>query len=220
MSSSTAAAPVAAQPTAAQPQDAEALRHTTREDAQAMLTATLIMSFGVLMFSHAGLLTGGTAGVAFLIHYLTGWGFGAVMFVVNVPFYWLAWQRMGRDFTIKTVLSVGMLSVIVTFMPRLVSFDTLSPIFAAVIGGLLMGVSILILFRHRASLGGFNVLALYLQDHFGWRAGRVLMVLDGTILICSFGVVDWQHVAISVLAAVLMNQTLVTNHRKERYIAL
>jgi len=202
------------------PLPVEALRHSKREDMQALLTATLFMSFAVLMFSHTGLLTGGTAGVAFLIHYTTGWSFGLVMFVVNVPFYILAWQRMGRAFTLKTALSVGLLSVIVTLLPRVVSFATLSPAFTAVIGGLLMGVSILILFRHRASLGGFNLLALYLQDHFGWRAGRVQMAMDGVILLCSFAVVDWQHVALSVLGAFLMNQTLATNHRKERYIAL
>ena len=202
------------------PLPVEALRHSKREDMQALLTATLFMSFAVLMFSHTGLLTGGTAGVAFLIHYTTGWSFGLVMFVVNVPFYVLAWQRMGRAFTLKTALSVGLLSVIVTLLPRVVSFATLSPAFTAVIGGLLMGVSILILFRHRASLGGFNLLALYLQDHFGWRAGRVQMAMDGVILLCSFAVVDWQHVALSVLGAFLMNQTLATNHRKERYIAL
>ena len=213
-------AAVAAPLATSNPSTVEALRHSKREDMQALLTATLFMSFAVLMFSHTGLLTGGTAGVAFLIHYTTGWSFGLVMFVVNVPFYILAWQRMGRAFTLKTALSVGLLSVIVTLLPRVVSFATLSPAFTAVIGGLLMGVSILILFRHRASLGGFNLLALYLQDHFGWRAGRVQMAMDGVILLCSFAVVDWQHVALSVLGAFLMNQTLATNHRKERYIAL
>ena len=90
------------------PLPVEALRHSKREDMQALLTATLFMSFAVLMFSHTGLLTGGTAGVAFLIHYTTGWSFGLVMFVVNVPFYILAWQRMGRAFTLKTALSVGL----------------------------------------------------------------------------------------------------------------
>jgi uncharacterized membrane-anchored protein YitT (DUF2179 family) len=76
------------------------------------------------------------------------------------------------------------------------------------------------LFRHRASLGGLNVLALYLQDRFGWRAGRVQMALDAMIVLASFAVVDWQHVAMSVLGAVMLNQTLATNHRKERYVAL
>ncbi len=196
------------------------LRHQPFEDVQALFTGTLFVAFGVLMFGNTGLLTGGTTGLALLIHYTLGWNFGAVLFLVNVPFYVLAWRRMGRAFTLKTVLAVGLLAGLVTLLPKLVSFGVLSPVFTAVMGGLLMGVGILMLFRHRASLGGFNVLALFLQDRFGWRAGRVQMAMDALVLLGSFAVLDWQHVALSVLGAVMLNQTLATNHRTERYLAL
>ena len=168
----------------------DALRHRPYEDAQALLTGTLFMAFGVMMFGHAGLLTGGTPGIAFLIHYATGWNFGLVLFLVNVPFYALAWRQMGRAFTLKTAAAVGLLSIFVTLLPKVVTFGALSPLFTAVMGGLLMGVGILMLFRHRASLGGFNVLALFLQERFGWRAGKVQMALDGTILLSSFALVE------------------------------
>ena len=98
------------------------LRHHPYEDVQALLTGTLFMAFGLLMFGHAGLLTGGTPGVAFLIHYATGWSFGLVLFLVNVPFYVLAWRRMGMAFTLKTCAAVGVLSIFVTLLPKLVSF--------------------------------------------------------------------------------------------------
>ncbi|MCW2310667.1 YitT family protein [Rhodoferax antarcticus] len=195
-------------------------RHQPFEDVQALFTGTLFVAFGVLMFGNTGLLTGGTTGLAFLIHYTLGWNFGAALFLVNVPFYVLAWRRMGRVFTLKTVLAVGLLSGLVTLLPKWVSFGVLSPLFTAVMGGLLMGVGILMLFRHRASLGGFNVLALFLQDRYGWPAGRVQMAMDAVVLLGSFAVLDWQHVALSVLGAVMLNQTLATNHRKERYVAL
>lgn len=196
------------------------LPHRPHEDVQALFTGTLFVAFGVLMFGNAGLLTGGTTGLALLVHYALGWNFGLVLFLVNVPFYVLAWRRMGRAFTLKTVLAVALLSGLVTLLPKGVSFGVLSPLFTAVMGGLLMGVGILMLFRHRASLGGFNVLALFLQDRFGWRAGRVQMAMDAAVLLGSFAVLDWQHVALSVLGAVMLNQTLATNHRKERYVAL
>ena len=47
-------------------------RHTLFEDAQALLTGTLFISLAVMLFNHAGLLTGGTAGLAFLLHYASG----------------------------------------------------------------------------------------------------------------------------------------------------
>lgn len=202
------------------PDAAASLRHRPYEDVQALLTGTLFVAFGVVLFGHAGLLTGGTPGIAFLIHYASGWNFGLVLFLVNVPFYALAWRQMGRTFTLKTCVAVGLLSVFVNLLPAAVAFQSLMPAFAAVLGGLLMGVGILMLFRHRASLGGFNVLALILQERFGWRAGRVQMAMDAAVLLGSFAVIDWQHVALSVLGAFMLNQTLATNHRAERYVAL
>jgi uncharacterized membrane-anchored protein YitT (DUF2179 family) len=63
------------------------IRHTFFEDAQAILVAPLFVAFAVLLFRQAGLLTGGTVGVAFLIHYASSWPMGAVVFVINLPFY-------------------------------------------------------------------------------------------------------------------------------------
>jgi uncharacterized membrane-anchored protein YitT (DUF2179 family) len=196
------------------------LRHRTYEDIQALLTGTLFVSLGIVMFGQTGLLTGGTAGVAFLLHYATGWNFGLLFFAVNVPFYGLAWKRMGKPFTVKTFAAVGLLALLTNVLPQLVHFDWINPVFSAVMGGLLMGAGMLILFRHRASLGGFNVLVLYLQERFGWRAGRIQMALDCTIVLCSLAVVDWRHTVLSVLGAVVLNQTLATNHRAGRYMAL
>jgi len=195
-------------------------RHRTYEDIQALLTGTLFVAMGVVMFGHTGLLTGGTVGIAFLLHYATGWNFGVLIFVLNLPFYGLAWKRMGRPFTLKTFAAVGLLALLTNVVPTLVHFESLNPVFTAVMGGLLMGAGMLILFRHRASLGGFNVLVLYLQERFGWRAGRIQMALDCAIVLCSLAVVDWPHTALSVLGAVVLNQTLATNHRVGRYMAL
>ncbi len=202
------------------PNAVPAPRHRTYEDVQALFTGTLFVALGIAMFRHTGLLTGGTAGVAFLLHYATGWNLGLMFFAVNLPFYGLAWKKMGRAFTIKTFLSVGLLALLTNLLPTLVHFDALNPFFTAVMGGLLMGAGMLILFRHRASLGGFNVLVLYLQERFGWRAGRIQMALDCTIVLCSFAVVDWRSTALSVLGAVVLNQTLATNHQAGRYRGL
>lgn len=194
--------------------------HKPHEDLQALLTGTLFVALGVVMFRHTGLLTGGTAGLAFLLHYATGWNFSVVFFLINLPFYGLAFKRMGRVFTFKTFVAVGLLAVLAQWMPLWIAFDALSTGFAAVTGGLLMGAGMLMLFRHRASLGGFNVLVLYLQERFGWRAGRVQMALDCAIVLAAFAVVDWQQIAWSVVGAVVLNMTLAINHRPGRYMAV
>lgn len=195
------------------------LRHGHLEDLQALLTGTTFVALGILMFKQLGLLTGGTAGVAFWLHYATGWNFGLVLFALNLPFFALAWRRMGRTFTLKTFAAVALLAALINLLPSWVGFEHLHPVATALIGGVLIGTGMLILFRHQASLGGFNVLVLYLQETRGWRAGRIQMALDCSIVLLAFAVTDWQHVLLSVLGAVALNQTLATNHRAGRYVA-
>jgi uncharacterized membrane-anchored protein YitT (DUF2179 family) len=194
-------------------------RHSLFDDAQALLTGTLFVGLGLLLFRHAGLVTGGTVGIAFLAHYATGWPFGALLFAVNLPFYALAWRRMGKRFTLKTLAAVSLLSFLSEAMPHWLALQSVAPWFAAMGGGLLVGAGFIILFRHRASLGGLNVLVLWLQERFGWRAGLVQMGMDALILLSALPWIDARRLGLSVLAAAAMNFALAVNHKPGRYIA-
>jgi uncharacterized membrane-anchored protein YitT (DUF2179 family) len=76
------------------------------------------------------------------------------------------------------------------------------------------------LFRHKASLGGINILALYLQQHRGWRAGKVQMAIDCVIVLAAFAVVEPWRIAVSVLGAVALNLVVAVNHRPGRYLGV
>lgn len=197
--------------------------HSLLEDVLAILTGTLFVSLGIALFNQAGLLTGGTAGLAFLIHYRTGLSFGSVFFLVNLPFYWLALKRMGWRFTLKTFCSVALVSLFSGLHPKLVHLvdvNMLTPFYVALIGGLLMGVGFIVLFRHQASLGGINILALYLQQTRGIRAGKIQMGLDFVIVLASLVVVTPLALAASILGAFALNLAISLNHRPGRYMAM
>jgi uncharacterized membrane-anchored protein YitT (DUF2179 family) len=197
------------------------VRHTPFEDAQALVTAALFVALGVAMFAHAGLLTGGTAGVAFLIHYATGWRFGVVFFLINLPFAWFALRAMGWRFTAKTFVAVALLSAFTeVLMPFVLRFDALQPLYAAVMGGFLIGAGLLMLFRHHASLGGLNVLVLWLQQRRGWRAGKVQMAFDCLIVVAAFAIVEPALVLLSVVGAVALNLVVAVNHKPGRYLGV
>ena len=195
-------------------------RHTLFEDLQALLTGTLFISLAVMLYKHAGLLSGGTAGLAFLLHYASGVSFGKLFFLINLPFYWLAWRRMGREFTLKTFAAVALLSVLTEFQPLVLRIESLHPLYAALIGGLLMGAGFLMLFRHHASLGGVGIVALVLQRERGWRAGKVQMAVDGAIVLAALFVVDATSIAYSLVGALALNLTLAINHRPGRYVVV
>jgi len=198
----------------------KSFRHTLFEDAQALLTGTLFVALGVALFKQVGMLTGGTVGIAFLVHYASGWPFGLLFFCINLPFYWLAYRRMGLAFTLKTMAAVTLMSTLSEALPRLVQFSQINTWFAAVAGGLMIGAGMLILFRHRASLGGLNILVLYLQDSRGWRAGYMQALLDASILLASLAVVSPERIGYSLVGMAAMNAALAINHRPGRYMAV
>ena len=194
-------------------------RHTALEDAQGVFVGVVCAALGTALLAHLGLLIGSTAGLALTASYASGVGFGWVFFAINLPFYGLAVARMGWPFTLKTLAAVTMLSIAVQLQPGVLEFGAVQPVVGAVMGGTLVGVGLLVLFRHRASLGGVGVLAYWAQERFGWRAGWVQLAVDLAVLALSPLVLDGPAIALSVLAAVTMNLFLAINHRPDRYIA-
>ena len=199
---------------------AASVPHTRTEDAVAVFTGVLLISVGVAFFTSAGLLTGGTAGLAFLLHYATGVGFGKIFFVLNLPFYWLALRKLGREFTLKTFAAVLLLSLLTELQGQFLQFARIEPLYAAIAGGLITGTGFLALFRHRCSLGGVGIAALYLQDRYGWRAGKVQMALDCCIVLLALWSVEPLRVLWSIVGAVALNLVLAMNHRPGRYMAV
>lgn len=195
------------------------LRHTAFEDLQALLAGTLLVSLGVTLMGEAGLVTGGVAGLCLLLHYVSGLAFAKIFFVLSLPFYVFAVRRLGWTFTLKTFGAVLLFSLATAALPRLLALERVDTLYAAVMGGVLIGVGLLMLFRHRASLGGFNVLCLWLQERFGWRAGLVQLALDFLILALSYRVVAPKAWAASLLGTAILNLTLAVNHRPGRYLA-
>ena len=189
-----------------------------QDDVQGLVTGTLFVALGIFLMKCAGLVPGGLVGLALLLHYASGLDLGAILFLVNLPFYLLAWARMGRAFTFRTAIAVSLLSLLSWWLPRAVTLQEIDGALAAVLGGLLCGAGMLIIFRHGASLGGFNVLVLRLQERFGWPAGKTQMVLDGLIVLGGgWYLGDAHKLALSILAVVALNLALVYNHRPGRY---
>lgn len=193
-------------------------KHSTKEDWIAILTGTFIVAQGIFFLQSAQLLTGGTAGLSLLLTHFVPFSFGVIYFVTNLPFYVLAWKRFGPKFAMSSAVSGALVSVITDNMNRFISLDQVNTVYCGVAGGMLMGLGMLILFRHRSSLGGFNVLCLMLQDKWGISVGKTQMTIDGTILALSFVFVTPTIVAISVLGAFVLNLVLAMNHKPSRYI--
>lgn len=177
-------------------------------------------ALSVALLQHLGLVTGQTAGIALLLSRAGDWPFAACFLAVNLPFAWLAWTRMGPAFTVKTLLSVALVSVLSALQPRLIAFGAVDPVAGAVLAGMIAGSGLLALFRHGASLGGVGVLGVWLQDRFGVRAGLTQMAVDLGVFLAALALLPLRAVLLSLLGAAVLNAVIAVNHRRDRYVAI
>lgn len=192
-------------------------KHSSKEDWIAILTGTFVVAQGVFFLQSANLLTGGTTGLALLLTQFVPLSFGMIYFIANCPFYLLAWRRFGPRFALNSAISGALVSIFTDNLHHVISVDAINDVYCAIVGGLLMGLGMLILFRHRSSLGGFNVLCLVIQDKTGFSVGKSQMMIDAAILITSFFFVSLEVILVSVLGAVMLNLVLAMNHKPTRY---
>jgi hypothetical protein len=159
---STTAAPAAAP---------SAVRHSLLEDVLGILTGTFAASLGLYLLKSSEAVTGGTAGLALLLSYTLPLPFGVIFFGVNLPFFGLAVWKKGWNFALRTGAAIALVSAMASLHPWALGPLVIDPVYGVLGGNLLAGVGLLILFRHKSSLGGFNILALLLQEKLKWRAG-------------------------------------------------
>jgi uncharacterized membrane-anchored protein YitT (DUF2179 family) len=198
--------------------DDQSTRHGIAEDVLGILTGTFAASFGLALLHASGAVTGGTAGLALLLGYATAWPFAVIFAVVNLPFAVLAVWKKGWDFTIRTVISIALVSGFSIVIDLGFDIERIDPVFGTLAGNLFAGIGLLVLFRHRASLGGVNIIALLVQERTGFRAGWTQMIFDVCIIAAALLVVPWPLVLLSAAGAVLLNLVLALNHRPGRYI--
>lgn len=192
-------------------------RHTALEDVHALLIGSSFIAVGLTLLKAAGLVTGGVAGVALIISYLTDWPVGVTFFVLNLPFYVLAQRTLGWVFTAKTLATNLLLAGLAWGMPYWLKVEHVDPIFSAVFGGTIIGMGILALARHRSSVGGTGVLALWLQERRGVSAGKVQMAADCLVIAAAFFTISFDKLLLSIASAVALSAVIIANHKPGRY---
>ena len=199
--------------------DLDTVAHTPLEDAQGLFIGCFLSSVGLVFLTQLGFLTGQTAGIALLIAYPMGWSFGLVFSLINLPFYFFAYKRLGLEFTLKSLLCVTSVSVLSDQLPRFIVFQSLNPIVGTLVFGVTVGLGLLACFRHKGSLGGMGVLALVIQDSTGFKAGYTQLLVDVAILAIAMFIFPATVVAYSFFGALVLNGVISFNHRRDRYVA-
>lgn len=194
------------------------VKHTPLENVLAFAVGTFIASLGLYLLSSAGAVTGGTAGLSLLLSSVLGTEFGVTMFVVSAPFYILAVWKRGWTFALGTFLATTAVSALAYLHPIMFGELTLPLVYGTLAGDTLVGLGLLVLFRHNASLGGFSIVAFIAQDQLGWRAGWVQFVLDATVIVAAAFLIDPLTALVSGVGAFVLSVIITMNHKPGRYL--
>jgi uncharacterized membrane-anchored protein YitT (DUF2179 family) len=195
----------------------KAVPHSRIEDVYALIVGCILLTLGLVLLKAAGLVTGGIAGIALLVSYVVPLPPGLLFTIINIPFFVFAYRAMGADFMWKTIAVNAGIAGFSVAMNLGLAIAHIEPIFAAVVGGTVIGMGILALARHGAGVGGTGVVTLWLYKRYGLNAGMTQISFDVVILLASLSVISPMRLAWSALSAVAISGILIAWHRPGRY---
>ncbi|WP_167577732.1 YitT family protein [Ammoniphilus sp. YIM 78166] len=131
------------------------------------------------------ILSGGLTGITIVINYFTGWGVGLLYFLFNIPIFIWAYRELGRRFILYSGIAVIVLSIFIDFLPPQPIYITEDPMLAAIYGGILLGVSVVLWLRIGGSGGGMDIVSVILNKRYGLSVGQVSLILNGIVILLS-----------------------------------
>lgn len=140
---------------------------------------------------------------------------GILLFIFNIPVIILGWFKVGRGFTIYSVISVVFTTIFLEILPILsLSSDI---ILNAVFGGVIAGVGVGISLKLGASTGGMDIVAMVLSRLQDKPIGTYFLLLNGIIIILA-GVLYEPENALYTMVALYVTTSVIdmihTRHEK------
>ncbi len=145
------------------------------------------------------IIDGGIVGISIILSYLTKINLGLLIFVLNIPFFLLAFNKIGKRFVIQTFYAIGVLSLAVDFLTTHHLPTTHDLLLATVFGGIALGTGVGIVLKNEGSLDGTEIMSLVLSKKFGFSVGEWIMTFNIFIYGASGLVFGWNKAMYAVL---------------------
>lgn len=140
---------------------------------------------------------------------------GLLLFLFNIPVLILGWVKIGRSFTIYSIISVIFSSLFLQVLPILsISEDIL---LNAVFGGVISGVGVGIVLKIGTSTGGMDIVAMVLSRMHDRPIGIYFFVLNGIIVVTAGALYNLENALYTIVAlyvSTVVIDSLHTRHQK------
>jgi len=162
----------------------------------AIIFGAALMALGIGIFLiDAKVVPGGVSGLAMALHYLSGNSIpvGITIWMMNIPLFFWGIKELGKRFGARTFVGFTFSSLFIDFfrgdMPgfgfiRLQDSPAIQDLlyndflFLILIGSVLLGVGLGIIFKFKGSTAGSDIVAAIMQKKYGIKPGQAIMFID------------------------------------------
>lgn len=162
--------------------------------------------------------TGGTTGIAAIIYYATGFPIQWSYFIINAVLMTFAIKILGPRFSIKTTYGIFMLTFLLGFFQKIIVDSNGAPLklvgegqdfMACIIGAIMCGFGLGIVFNNNGSTGGTDIIAAIVNKYKDVTLGRMIMLCDIIIISsCYFVFHDWRRVIFGFVTLLIIGFVL------------
>ena len=144
---------------------------------------------------------------------------GILLLLFNIPVFILGWYKVGKGFTIYSIISV----ICVTFFLEILPVTSVSDdiILNAVVGGVIGGVGVGISLKLGASTGGMDIVAMVLSRLQDKPIGTYFLLLNGVIIVLAGFLYEPENALYTMLALYVTTAVIDMIHtRHEKVTAM
>ena len=176
-----------------------------------IVLGSAVYAFGFQFFLYPNeIVSGGVVGVAMIINSLTGLPVGVLTIIMNIPLFVMAWRHFGVDFLFGSLAGMGISSVLVDIAALSSRIATNDPMLACIIGGVIKGAGLGIIYYVGATTGGIDILAkMFRQKYPQVNFGTMILIMD-VIIICAYALIlnRYESAMYSVIAMFVVSKVV------------
>ena len=148
------------------------------------------VGFQFFMYPNS-IVAGGVVGIAMIINRLTELPVGMLTILMNIPLFIIAWRHFGLDFLLGSLAGMALSSIAVDYFATFHLIATNDPLLASIIGGVIKGFGLGLIYYVGATSGGVDIVAKFLRQRFPQiNFGTLVLILDVVIVIAYAIILD------------------------------